>query len=172
MIINGKVNGVELPVEIDEAEIAQIRSDAVDSFIRSLITAKADDITSYEDALTEEEFDELVEFVTNRTSSVWDFLAEDIITGKFAHIIEEEYEQILENRIKFYRVEGTVTMPVSLIVKAKDEDEARYFVKDLSAFDYEDNMEWNNAEFEDSLVTDVTDEGYEDGDPHIFDATE
>lgn len=172
MIINGKVNGVELPVEVDDEVIAQIRSDAVDSFIRCLITVKADDITSYEDALTDEEFDELVEFVTERSASVWDYLADEIITGKFAKTVEEEYDKIIQNRVKFYRVEGTVTIPVNFIVRATSENEAREFVCDIRGDEFDDELQWCDSEVTCDYITDVTDEGYSDNDPHIFDATE
>ena len=172
MIIDGKVNGVELPVEIEDAVIDQIKSDAVDSFIRNLITVKANYISERREPLTNEEFDELVEFVTERTSSVWDFLADDIITGKFAIIVEEEYAKILENRVKFYRVEGTVTIPVNFVVRATSEDEARQFATDIDVCELDDNMSWYDAETDVSWITDVSDEGYCDNDPHIFDATE
>lgn len=172
MIINGKVNGVELPVEIDDAEIAQIRSDAVDSFIRSLITVKADELADRRSPLTSEEFDELVEFVTERSASVYDFLADEIITGKFATTVETVYEEILENRVKFYRVEGTVTIPVNFIVRATSEDEAREFVFDIRGDEFDDELQWYDSEVTCDYITDVTDEGYSDNDPHIFNATE
>ena len=171
MIINGKVNGVELPVEIDNEAINQIRSDAVDSFIRNLVTVKSNYIAERSEHLTEDEFEQLVEAVKERSSSVYDFLADDIITGKFAYNVEEEYAKILENRVKFYRVSGTVTIPVSFVVRATSEDEARQFVTDLAVWELEDEMEWHDADTDVSWITDVTDEGYCDNDPHIFDAT-
>ena len=172
MIIDGKVNGVQLPVEIEDAVIDQIKSDAVDSFIRNLITVKADYVATRRAPLTNEEFDELVEFVTERTSSVWEFLADEIITGKFALIVEEEYDKILDNRVKFYRVEGTVTIPVSFVVKANSEDEAQEYVGDVHANEFEDDLQWYDAEMSVNYITDVTDEGYFENDPHIYDATE
>lgn len=171
MIINGKVNGVELPVEIEDAVIAQIKSDAVDSFIRSLITVKADFIAERSEPLTEEEFDALVEFVTVRSSSVYDFLADEIITGKFANTVETVYEEILNERVKYYRVEGAVTIPVSFVVKAHSEEEAQEYVRDVHADEFEDELQWFDAEFNQAWITDVTDEGYYENDPHIFDAT-
>jgi hypothetical protein len=172
MIINGKVNGVELPVEIDNEVINQIRSDAVDSFIRNLITVKSNYIAERKEPLTEEEFDELVEFVTEKSASVWDYLADEIITGKFAHIVEEEYDRILDSRVKFYRVKGEVTIPVSFVVKAHDEDEALQFVSDSCASDFDDDcLQWYDAEIHTDCIEDVTDEGYYDSDPRIFDAT-
>lgn len=173
MIINGKVNGVELPVEIDDAEIAQIRSDAVDSFIRSLITVKADCIATRSDALTNEEFDELVEFVTERSASVWDFLADEIITGKFANTVETVYEEILENRVKFYRIDGEVIVPFEIVVRARSQDEAEQYVKDMDPEDLEGNgdLKWYDSYIQIGYSDDVTDNGYDDNDPRVYDAT-
>lgn len=172
MIIDGKVNGVQLPVEIEDAVIDQIRSDAVDSFIRSLITVKASYIGERSEHLTQEEFEQLVETVKERSPDVWDYLADDIITGKFAVLVEELYDEALSNRVKFYRVKGTVTIPVSFVVKAYSEEEAQEYVSDVHANEFEDELQWYDAELDVHYIDDVTDEGYYDTDPYIYDATE
>ena len=174
MIINGKVNGVELPVEVDNEVINQIRSDAVDSFIRNLITVKANYIAENCERLTEDEFEQLVETVKERSSDVWDYLADSILSGQFAKLVEDLYYEALDSRVKYYKVEGEVIIPFVVVVKAHDEDEATQFVKDMAPDDLEtnDDLKWYDGYTDIGYSADVTDEGYCDDDPRIYDATE
>ena len=173
--IIAKLNGIDVPVEVEDSVVEEIRNDAVDSFIGKLISAHVEmlEMTIFPvDELSDDEYGILKQRVKDSLPSEYDFVAAKIATGEIYNTIRDTYQEILDERARYYTVEGTIELPVTFVVKAKSKEDAKWFLENLDGRELEDYTEWCDATLE---TADVIDDGSKDYNGYFgdaFDATE
>ena len=173
--IIAKLNGIDVPVEVEDSVVDEIRDDAVDNFIGLLISAYVEmiEMTIFlDDELSDDEYGILKQRVKDSLPSEYDFMAVKIASGEFYNTVRDTYQEILDERARYYTVEGTIELPVTFVVKAKSKEDAKWFLENLDGRELEDYIEWYDATLE---AADVIDDGSKDYNGYFgdaFDATE
>lgn len=179
--IIAKLNGIDVPVEVEDSVVDEIRNAAVDNFVGELISAYVEKLEATvftADELSDDEYGILEQQVKDSLPteygyvSDYGYMAAKIASGEIYNTVRDTYQEILNERARYYTVEGTIELPVTFVVKAKSKEDAKWFLENLDGRELEDYTEWCDATLE---TADVIDDGSKDYNGYFgdaFDATE
>ena len=91
--IIAKLNGIDVPVEVEDSVVDEIRDAAVDNFIGLLISAYVEklEITVF-DELSDDEYGILKQRVKDSLPSEYDFVAVKIASGEISNTVRDIYQ--------------------------------------------------------------------------------
>ena len=159
-----------------KTQISQQRYIATIDMIEALVNRFGEEETF--DLEGEDEFNTLSTELCDEYGSDIIRLALDVATGQFNINASKIAEQIIEDRVKVYRVTVNFSGSFDLIVKATDEDSARRYVDNMDSWEMDDFVKSaidDGCDFEASTnyydrITEVNPWDYDESE--ILDATE
>lgn len=173
MTVNVNIGGTMVPVEVDESQIKDLRTKAVQEFADSIIMKYICALThKMGEELNSEEEQEVLESIRYHYSidQFEDEFVESLVTGQIETATQAEIKAVIDDRAKFYRVTMRATQEFDIWVKAVDQWSAEEYASELGYHELSDYLEDYNTEFEPVGVDPV--EHDSTGNEDYFDSTE